>query len=93
MDGDEIVATKNESMKVHVVFIDSGVGDAFAVQRADYVDVDIDDEQAMDEEPVNGNDGLDANPGAKKLGPDFSSEPGYDLLAGTAKGIRVLLAY
>lgn len=88
MDADEIAATKIEMMKVHVVFIDNGIGDAFVVQRADNGDVDDNDdgEQAMDEEPVNGNNSLDSSPGALKSGPDFSSVPGFDLLAGTTKG-------
>ena len=85
MDGDEIASTKNESMKVHVVFIDNGVSDAFAVQRVDNGNGDGDDVDVMEDESGCEN-GLEAKANAGKSGPDFSSVSGFDLLAGTVKG-------
>ena len=86
MDADEILSTKNESMKVHVVFIDNGVSDAFALQSVGSDDTP--DEQVMEEESSNGkdDDSLGAKTTAEKSGTDFSSVPGFDQLAGTAKG-------
>ena len=81
LEPEEISTIKTESMKVHVVYIDSGInndnGDAFALQSKQDFDeeemesADEDDTAKPEEETTNGS--------------KFSSEPGYELLAGKGK--------
>ena len=81
MDGDEILSMKRELMKVHVVYIDNGVSgaDTFVAQNDD--NDDEDDEQAVTQSE---NEVIQS--GAERSGTDFSSEPGFDFLAGKVKG-------
>ena len=81
LEPEEISTIKTESMKVHVVYIDSGInndnGDAFALQSKQ--DFDEEEMESADEDDT-------AKPEEKTTnGSKFSSEPGFELLAGKGK--------
>ena len=87
LDPEEISATKNESMKVHVVYIDNGGNgnvDVFADQN---VDENGGSESDVDDEMTGGENQETMRQNQKEnVGPDFQSQPGFDLLAGKVKG-------
>jgi len=77
-------------MKVHVVYIDNGGsgGDTFVARNGD--DESDDDDEMNGSE--NGENEAIQSP-AQRSGPDFSSEPGFDILAGKVKGLFFSLLY
>ena len=88
LEPEEISTVKGEAMKVHVVYIDSGLNndnvDAFALQSKQ----DFDDDEA-EEEMESADEDKSTKPETTN-GSKFSSEPGFELLAGKGKGKIIL---
>lgn len=89
LDPDEISATKSESMKVHVVYIDNGGNgkvDVFADLNNENGGSESDDDEEMSGGENQDSKGSKQQQKSENVGPDFHSQPGFDLLAGKVKG-------
>ncbi len=76
-------------MKVHVVYIDNGGNgkvDVFADLNNENGGSESDDDEEMSSGENQDSQGSKQQQKNENVGPDFGSQPGFDLLAGKVKG-------